>query len=87
MIKNERQYRITRTRADEVRRSITELTEEAVGYYAFPNDRALGSNEYPVGPDYAVGAAGRYFNMRKASIYGGSNVQAQVDHVRFRKSH
>ena len=39
----------------------------------FPNERRLGSNEYPVGPDYALGVAGRYFNMRKASIYGGSN--------------
>ncbi len=26
-----------------------------------------------VGPDYARGQAGHYFNMRKASIYGGSN--------------
>ena len=26
-----------------------------------------------VGPDYARGLAGRYFNLRKASIYGGSN--------------
>ena len=43
-----------------------------MGYYAFPYERALGDNEY-IGPDYALGAAGRYFNMRKASIYGGSN--------------
>ena len=64
---------ILKIRGTEIQQRITELTEEAVGYYAFPNDRALGSNEYPVGPDYAVGAAGRYFNMRKASIYGGSN--------------
>jgi alkylation response protein AidB-like acyl-CoA dehydrogenase len=33
---------------------------------------SLGDNEY-VGPDYANGEAGHYFNMRKASIYGGSN--------------
>ncbi|HWA03124.1 MAG TPA: acyl-CoA dehydrogenase family protein [Rhizomicrobium sp.] len=64
---------ILKIRGTEIQQRITELTEEAVGYYAFPNERSLGSNEYPVGPDYAVGAAGRYFNMRKASIYGGSN--------------
>ncbi|MBV9993245.1 MAG: acyl-CoA dehydrogenase family protein [Alphaproteobacteria bacterium] len=64
---------ILKIRGTEIQQRITELTEEAVGYYAFPYERGLGSNEYPVGPDYAVGAAGRYFNMRKASIYGGSN--------------
>jgi alkylation response protein AidB-like acyl-CoA dehydrogenase len=64
---------ILKFRGTEIQQRITELTEEAVGYYAFANERGLGSNEYPVGPDYAVGAAGRYFNMRKASIYGGSN--------------
>jgi alkylation response protein AidB-like acyl-CoA dehydrogenase len=64
---------ILKIRGTEIQQRITELTEEAVGYYAFPYERGLGSNEYPVGPDYATGAAGRYFNMRKASIYGGSN--------------
>ena len=64
---------ILKIRGTEIQQRITELTEEAVGYYAFPNEHGLGSNEYPVGPDYAVGVAGRYFNMRKASIYGGSN--------------
>ncbi len=64
---------ILKIRGTEIQQRITELTEEAVGYYAFPYERALGANEYPPGPDYAAGAAGRYFNMRKASIYGGSN--------------
>ena len=31
------------------------------------------SNEHPVGPDYGQNAAATYFNMRKTSIYGGSN--------------
>jgi len=31
------------------------------------------SNEYPIGPDFAHRAAPTYFNMRKTSIYGGSN--------------
>ena len=64
---------ILKIRGTEIQQRITELTEEAVGYYAFPYERGMGSNEYPPGPDYAAGAAGRYFNMRKASIYGGSN--------------
>jgi len=63
---------ILKIRGSEIQQRITELAEEAVGYYAFPHDRALGANEY-LGPDYALGSAGRYFNMRKASIYGGSN--------------
>ncbi len=63
---------ILKIRGTEIQQRITELVEEAVGYYAFPYERALGDNEY-IGPEYALGAAGRYFNMRKASIYGGSN--------------
>ncbi len=63
---------ILKIRGTELQQRISELAEEAVGYYAFPNERALGPNE-KLGPDYALGAAGRYFNLRKASIYGGSN--------------
>ena len=32
-----------------------------------------GINDFNVGPDYANYAADTYFNMRKTSIYGGSN--------------
>jgi len=32
-----------------------------------------GWNEMPIGPDYAGPIAKQYFNMRKISIYGGSN--------------
>jgi alkylation response protein AidB-like acyl-CoA dehydrogenase len=63
---------ILKIRGTELQQRISELAEEAVGYYAYPNERALGSNAR-IGPDYALGAAGRYFNLRKASIYGGSN--------------
>ena len=31
------------------------------------------TNQYPIGPDYAQHSAATYFNMRKTSIYGGSN--------------
>jgi len=63
---------ILKIRGTEIQQRITELTVEAIGYYAYPNERALGSNEF-IGPDYALGQACRYFNVRKASIYGGSN--------------
>ena len=56
----------------EIQQRIAELAMEAVGYYALPDELAFGGND-GVGPDYALGAAGRYFNMRKTSIYGGSN--------------
>jgi alkylation response protein AidB-like acyl-CoA dehydrogenase len=64
---------ILKIKGTEIQQRITELTVEAIGYYAYPDQRGLGDNEYPVGPDYALGQSGHYFNMRKASIYGGSN--------------
>jgi hypothetical protein len=67
------QSSILKIKGTEIQQRITELTVEAVGYYAYPDARGFGDNEYPVGPDYAVGQSGHYFNMRKASIYGGSN--------------
>jgi alkylation response protein AidB-like acyl-CoA dehydrogenase len=63
---------ILKIRGTEIQQRISELTLEAAGYYAFPYERALGDNEF-IGPDYALGSAGRYFNLRKTSIYGGSN--------------
>ena len=63
---------ILKIRGTEIQQRITELTVEAIGYFAYPNERALGHNDN-VGPDYALGQAGHYFNMRKTSIYGGSN--------------
>jgi alkylation response protein AidB-like acyl-CoA dehydrogenase len=64
---------ILKIKGTEIQQRITELVLEAVGYYAYPDGRAFGDNEYPVGPENALGASGIYFNMRKASIYGGSN--------------
>ncbi|MGD0142703.1 MAG: acyl-CoA dehydrogenase family protein [Rhizomicrobium sp.] len=64
---------ILKIKGTEIQQRITELTVEAVGYFAYPDASGFGDNEYPVGPDYAVGQSGHYFNMRKASIYGGSN--------------
>ena len=67
---------ILKIRGTEVQQRLTELHLEAVGAYAnpyIPDALRDGRNEEPVGPDYAAGAAPRYFNWRKASIYGGTN--------------
>ncbi|NWG45011.1 MAG: acyl-CoA dehydrogenase family protein [Alphaproteobacteria bacterium] len=65
---------ILKIRGTEVQKRLTELTVEAVGYYSNPFLKGeLGHNEGPVGPDYAVNVAPAYFNMRKTSIYGGTN--------------
>jgi hypothetical protein len=63
---------ILKIRGTEILQRISELALEAAGYYAFVYERALGNNEF-IGPEDALGAAGRYFNLRKTSIYGGSN--------------
>ncbi len=64
---------ILKIKGTEIQQRVTELTLEAIGYYGYPCERGFGDNEYPAGPDYAAGQSGHYFNMRKASIYGGSN--------------
>ena len=63
-------------RGTEVQQTITELTAEALGYYAHayvPEQLEPGFNEEPVGPHAAGYAASTYFNFRKTSIYSGSN--------------
>ena len=60
----------------EVQQRIAELTVEALGYYALPyvpEQLADGYNETPVGPPATGFAASYHFNMRKTTIYGGSN--------------
>jgi alkylation response protein AidB-like acyl-CoA dehydrogenase len=63
-------------RGSEIQQRIAELAMEAVGEYAAPYQPGMlfqDTNETPIGPDNAPPAAPRYFNMRKTSIYGGSN--------------
>ena len=63
-------------KGSELRQEINALTRSAVGPYAMPfaaDELERGSNEMPVGPDYAGSVTGTYFNNRKLSIYGGSN--------------
>ena len=67
---------LLKVKGTEIQQRLTELTLEAVGYYGTPDFRSFpeeGSNVFPIGPDYAHHAAPTYFNMRKTSIYGGSN--------------
>jgi alkylation response protein AidB-like acyl-CoA dehydrogenase len=67
---------ILKIKGTEIQQRLTELTLEAVGTYGAPYHGGVSndnSNEHPVGPDYASHAAATYFNMRKTSIYGGSN--------------
>jgi alkylation response protein AidB-like acyl-CoA dehydrogenase len=59
-----------------IRQQINALTRSAVGVYAMPfvsEELAPGSNDLPIGPDYAGKVTGTYLNNRKLSIYGGSN--------------
>ncbi|MEZ5934537.1 MAG: acyl-CoA dehydrogenase family protein [Alphaproteobacteria bacterium] len=59
-----------------IRQQITDLARRAVGPYALPfTPEAFdeGYNEPPIGPEEAAPLARNYFNMRKVSIYGGSN--------------
>ncbi|MEL8055360.1 MAG: acyl-CoA dehydrogenase family protein [Pseudomonadota bacterium] len=67
---------ILKVKGTEIQQRLTELTLEAVGNYGAPYYRGFpedGSNEFPIGPEYAHHSAPHYFNMRKTSIYGGSN--------------
>lgn len=67
---------LLKIKGSELQQALTELLIEAVGYYGFPYNREAmehGWNEPPIGPDYAAPLAPAYFNMRKTTIYGGSN--------------
>jgi alkylation response protein AidB-like acyl-CoA dehydrogenase len=67
---------LQKVKGTEIQQRITELMLEAIGYYANPYSQewlSAGWNEPPIGPDYAAPIAPRYFNVRKTSIYGGSN--------------
>lgn len=63
-------------RGTEVQQRIHELTVEALGYYAHacvPEQLEEGYNEMPVGPMESGFASNVHFNMRKTSIFSGSN--------------
>ncbi|MGE4221528.1 MAG: acyl-CoA dehydrogenase family protein [Alphaproteobacteria bacterium] len=65
-----------KVRGTDLQQMVSELLMQAVGYYALPYiPEALeyGFNEPSAGPAYAAALAPNYFNMRKSSIYGGTN--------------
>ena len=67
---------LLKIKGTEIQQRATELAVEAAGVYAAPHLRGaveVGDNELAVGPMHARGVADTYFNMRKTSIYGGSN--------------
>ncbi len=67
---------LLKIKGTEIQQRITELVLEAAGHYGAPYFRGFpegGDNALPIGPDYAHRAAPTYFNVRKTSIYGGSN--------------
>ena len=62
---------ILKIKGTEIQQTLTALMMEALGPYAQPFVPEEGA--VAVGPDYAAPLAARYFNMRKTTIYGGSN--------------
>ena len=68
---------LLKIRGSEIQQRITELTMNAVGYYGISNDLAKSnadrSNSNQFRPDYSQNTAANYLNMRKTTIYGGSN--------------
>jgi len=67
---------LLKIKGTEIQQAITELLVQAVGPYALPFRRQAlspGFDGPAVGPESAAPAAATYCNMRKASIYGGSN--------------
>src|SRR5271156_3393797 len=68
---------VLKIKGSELQQATTELLMDVVGPYALPfepeRDDGERWNEPAVGPDWAATIAPTYFNMRKVSIYGGSN--------------
>jgi alkylation response protein AidB-like acyl-CoA dehydrogenase len=65
-----------KVKGTEVGQRLTELVLEAAGHYGAPYFRSFpaeGGNALPIGPEFSHRAATTYFNMRKTSIFGGSN--------------
>ncbi len=70
------QASVLKVRGSEIQQALAELMMEAVGPQALPFDPAYldGEREHALGgDDDAAPLAGYYFNLRKTSIYGGSN--------------
>jgi len=67
---------VLKIKGTEIQQTLTELMMYAVGPYALPFHRESseeGDLKSVAGPEYAAPLAASYCNMRKTSIYGGSN--------------
>jgi alkylation response protein AidB-like acyl-CoA dehydrogenase len=67
---------LLKIKGTEIQQAISELMMQAVGPYALPFRKEALDGEFrgpPVGPAYAAPLAATYCNLRKTSIYGGSN--------------
>ncbi|MFM2008615.1 MAG: hypothetical protein RIR02_565, partial [Pseudomonadota bacterium] len=67
---------LLKIRGTEIQQAISELMVYAIGPYALQLRReamAAGFSGEVAGPDYATSIAAGYLNLRKLSIYGGSN--------------
>ena len=61
-------------RGSELQQLVSELAFEAAGTKQSPfQPLKWGSNEPPIGPEWAAGVGPRMYNYRKVSIYAGSN--------------
>jgi alkylation response protein AidB-like acyl-CoA dehydrogenase len=67
---------ILKIKGTEIRQAITHLLRKVIGPYALPfleEELQLDYDGEPLHGDYSAALAGDYFNMRKLSIFGGSN--------------
>ncbi len=67
---------ILKIKGTEIAQAIDELYVEVAGYYSMPFVREQfmdGFDGTSIGPGTAANSGPKYFNNRKASIYGGSN--------------
>ena len=63
-------------RGSELQQKISELTLEAVGAFGLIGSNSFSinnTNEYFPGPEYANNVGPEFLNLRKTTIYGGSN--------------
>ncbi len=67
---------LLKIKGTEIQQAISELMMHAVGPYALPFRREAMKERFAgasVGPAYAAALGAAYLNLRKTSIYGGSN--------------
>jgi alkylation response protein AidB-like acyl-CoA dehydrogenase len=67
---------LLKIKGTEIQQAISELMMHAVGPYGLPMQREArreGFHGPSIGPSWAAPLAGTYLNMRKTSIYGGTN--------------